>query len=355
MPASAQGINVDFNSVTVTPAPAATYAAAGTAGVWNGVQAIATGVPLVDKLGSPSGVTITTSPTLSANLWFDNLNMTGDDAALMEDIIYGGVTGVFYPITFNGLANGSYDVYTYAIAPDNKTGFITDVDVTESTDGVQAVGGSLFAGHAQGVTYAKHTATVTTGTITVQVRINTSFISVNGIQIEQAGGGNSGASSCDCTGGGNCSTVGGVGRGCPNSGNANGAELIGSGNADSAGGAADTFSLAVTGAALNKPGLILSGTGSLGANPLTTVPNSAGALCVTGMTARGLVVPSDANGNANFPDFQGGQYSASGLVGPAVSITYTYWFRDPGTAAGCVNDNAASDFNFSNGWTVMWL
>ena len=164
---------------------------------------------------------------------------------------------------------------------------------------------------------------------------------------------NSGASDCDCTAAnGACSTVSESGRGCPNS-NANGlgAQLVGMGNAVVG---ADSFGLAVTDAAPSKPGLILSGTASLGPNGLGTIPDSAGLLCVGGSTRRGSVVLTDANGAASFPDFQGAPYSSSDIVGVGLAVSYTHWFRDPNTASGCVGDTASSDFNFSNGWTVTW-
>lgn len=164
---------------------------------------------------------------------------------------------------------------------------------------------------------------------------------------------NNGASDCDCSGAtGNCSTVSGPDRGCPNS-NANGlgAQLTGSGHAAVS---ADTFSLAVTDAAPVKPGLIFSGDVSFGSAGIGTVPDNAGLLCVGGSTRRGAVVITDANGAASFPDFQGAPYSSSDIVGVGVAVSYTYWFRDPNTAGGCVGDTASSDFNFSNGWTVTW-
>ena len=164
---------------------------------------------------------------------------------------------------------------------------------------------------------------------------------------------NSGASDCDCSSGNSpCANVSGADRGCPNS-NANGlgALLVGNGNASIGG---DTFSLSVTDAAPSKPGLILSGTASHGPNGLSTVPESAGLLCVTGMTRRGEVVMTSAAGTASFPDFQGALYGASDIVTAGSPVYYTYWFRDPGTASGCTTDGPGSDFNFSNGWRVTW-
>ena len=167
---------------------------------------------------------------------------------------------------------------------------------------------------------------------------------------------NQGISWCDCFWGNSpCFNSSGAGRGCPNS-NANGlgAALVGHGHASTSFGF-DTFSLSVTDAAPNKPGLILAGTDSQGLLGVATVPDSAGLLCVGGVTRRGDVVLTDANGAASFPDFQGAPYGQSDLVLVFNSqVAYTFWFRDPGTAAGCNNDTASSDFNFSNGWLVTW-
>ena len=164
----------------------------------------------------------------------------------------------------------------------------------------------------------------------------------------------SGMSDCDCTGTNSpCFNSGGAGRGCPNShASGLGAMLNGIGIPDTSN---DSFGLQVLDAAPNKPGLVLSGTVSLGPFGLNFVPDSAGLLCVGGTTRRGAVVFTDANGNADLPDFQGAPYGASDIVGTGVSISYTYWFRDPGTANGCITDTGGADFNFSNGWTVLWL
>jgi len=349
----AQGINVDFQDArTPVPVPASTYAAAGSAGVWNGVSlppGVAT--PLVDKSGAATAATVTVDPSLSLDLWFDNVNMAGDDAALLEDILHGGSAGAVYPITFNGVTPGTYDVVTYAIAPDDKLGHVTDVDVPGAPEGVQAVGGAPFTGvHVQGVSFARHTVT-TSGTIEVLVAFNAGNISVNGIQLEPVD--NTSSDGCDCTGGNApCGHISGEGRGCPNSNpNGLGARLTASGLAVVAN---DSFALSVIDAAPNKPGLILAGTQSLGPVGVGIVPNTPGVLCVGGVTRRGAVVLTDAAGSASFPDFQGAPYGQSDIVALGTQISYTHWFRDPGTAAGCPNDTASSDFNFSNGWTVTW-
>lgn len=171
--------------------------------------------------------------------------------------------------------------------------------------------------------------------------------------VELTPGGGSGSASCSGDSSANtcpCITVGAAGHGCPNSGSANGARLVGSGTASITG---DTFSLAVTEAAFSKPGLVLSGTADLSPG-LNNIADSAGLLCVGGATQRGDVVFTDGAGAASLPDFQGVAYGQATNVTAGSPSTYQYWFRDPGTACA-PNDTPAGDFNFSNMWSVTWL
>ena len=353
--AGAQHFNLDFDDpFGVGATCASTYAAAGTAGTWNSIDAgVGPTFNLVDKSGAATGVTFDTGPQMIFPFSFANAAFGGEDGNLMQDLVWsGGALGG--TMTFTGLANGDYTVLTYAMAPDSKAGGLTDVSSPQSLDGVQTIGGALWTGaHVEGATYAKHHVTVTTGTLDLVIVFVAFGESVNGIQIEAAQPIDSGASDCDCSSGVSpCFTGSAPGRGCPNSNpNGLGAQLTGAGNPTVSN---DSFSLSVTDAAPSKPGLILAGTASLGPNGLGTVPDSAGLLCVSGMTRRGAVVSTDPSGAASFPDFQGAAYGASDIVTVGMPVSYTYWFRDPGTAAGCTGDTASSDFNFSNGWTVMW-
>jgi hypothetical protein len=326
-----QGFNVDFNNVF----PAATetcspfYAAAGTAGLWNSAVAGQGPWSLLDKSGSNSAVTMTLSAGLNQTLLNLNLNYTAEDARLMRDICYGGVSE---SIDFGGLTNGIYDVFTYAQAPDNKAGFITGVNCTESLGGVQAVGGSLWLGfHQSGVSYAKHTATVTNGTLHLELSVIFGDMSINGIQIE-GGTGNSGMGYCFGDGTGAscpCSAFGATGSGCANS-TGNGALLAASGSANVN---ADTLVLAVTGGPPNKPGLFFQGSNQL-ANPVGD-----GVLC-SNSNLRYVVNSTDATGALSQAGF--GANSAM-----AQTLNYQYWYRDPGGSCG-------GGFNFTNGWVVTW-
>jgi hypothetical protein len=166
------------------------------------------------------------------------------------------------------------------------------------------------------------------------------------------GGLNTGSPGCDGSAGNcPCFTVGAVDHGCPNSNpDLLGAYLIGAGHASVLN---DSFSLSVTSAGISKPGLVLSGTADLSPG-ISTIADSAGLLCVGGITKRGAVFFTDGAGSVNLPDFQGAPYGMASNVQVGMLNTYTFWYRDPGTA--CLpNDTGASDFNFSNVWSVSWM
>lgn len=162
-----------------------------------------------------------------------------------------------------------------------------------------------------------------------------------------------GSNSCDCSGGNSpCGNVSSSGRGCRNSNpNGLGARLYSSGGSSIS---FDSFELFVQDAALNKPGLLLAGTASLGPFGIATVPESAGVFCVAGTTRRDDVVITDGTGRASFPDFLGAPFGQLDIVISGTANYYTYWFRDPGTAAGCGTDGPQADFNFSNAVGAIW-
>jgi hypothetical protein len=183
-PLAAQSFNIDCG--TGFGAPAATYgAAAGQPGTWN--QKTAAGAtPLVNLAGAATPVTCGTATFISFS--FNNATTNGDDQALLDDLSDGLQT-----FTIAGLAAGTYDIYTYAWAPDVPGAALTNVAVTPPGGngivvGSSAVGPPPFAtpGH-----YSLHNVTITAGqNIVIALTQSVSFVSCNGIQIKQAGGGN---------------------------------------------------------------------------------------------------------------------------------------------------------------------
>lgn len=178
-----------------------------------------------------------------------------------------------------------------------------------------------------------------------------SDFNIDSLAYNDPGSGLSGTPGCDGSSGVcPCVAVGAVDQGCPNSASANGGRLVGSGTPSVVG---DTFALSVSECALSKPGLVLSGTADLSPG-LNTIADSAGLLCVGGMTQRGDVVFTDASGAASLPDFQGADYGQASNVTVGSPSYYQYWYRDPGTACP-TSDTAAADFNFTNQWEVTWM
>lgn len=176
--ASAESINIDFTSAFGVPSDA--YgAAAGQPGVWNLLESVGP-VPaaLLDINGDPSGVTLTADSS-PFPFSFDNPGTSGDDQALMDDLFDLGGVGATLSLTFSGLTDGSYDVYTYAWAADSDA-FRTSVDVGGL---VQLVGGAWPGGHAVGVTHALHSVDVVGGMITIDLMTAEGFGSLNGIQL----------------------------------------------------------------------------------------------------------------------------------------------------------------------------
>jgi hypothetical protein len=112
---------------------------------------------------------------------FDNPGTTGDDQALYDDLIDVGGVGSNVLITVNGLAPTTYNIFTYAFAPDSDT-FRTDVSVNGLP--IQSIGGLWPGTSTLGTTFAMHTVTLGAGeSLLISATTNTGFGSVNGIQI----------------------------------------------------------------------------------------------------------------------------------------------------------------------------
>lgn len=160
--ASAQSLNVDFGA---GDAPAPSYAAVGAAGVWNAVGVLASGVraPLVDLAGnaSPARLTMIGGAALLAS---DDPLTSGDDDALLDDMLLGFNNPVDVCVWVENLANGEYGVILYAMTPnDPERSCRTRVDYA-AEDPVD-VGGAWSGAHQEKVTYSSFTVTVTDGTI----------------------------------------------------------------------------------------------------------------------------------------------------------------------------------------------
>src|SRR5262249_17930610 len=158
---SAQNFNLDVGTNTTYPVPPATYAAAaGQTGLWQSIPPFPGFTSLVDVNGAITAAGI----NCSAGMDYENTNnLSGasiPDRNLLADISDPGPGTAVW--TISGLLTGTYDIYTYAIAPDLSV-YRTNVSVSGSTNPMQTVGGAWTGAHAQGVSYAKHRVSVSGG------------------------------------------------------------------------------------------------------------------------------------------------------------------------------------------------
>ena len=135
-----------------------------------------------------------------------------------------------------------------------------------------------------------------------------------------------------------CGATGAPGSGCANTGSANGALLVGSGNALLSN---DTFQLQITGIPGNKPGLVLRGM-----NQVNGIQAGDGLLCTLGQTARSHVQITSA-GSTLYTNFSGQSFGATSY-GAGVVTNYQFWYRDP------TNTCSGGGFNFTNAYAVVW-
>ena len=184
-PTFAQDINIDVASQFGTPTNA--YGAgAAQPGTWNPVNSVAGPYSSLNLLNTAGVATTADVSNVGGfgDFSFNNAGTVGDDQALMDDCQDVGGLGGTTTWTFNQLTNGTYDVYTYAWAPDSGT-FLSNVTVPGSpSTNPQLVGGNWPGAQALGITYAKHTIVVNAGTFSATIATVSGFASVNGFQLD---------------------------------------------------------------------------------------------------------------------------------------------------------------------------
>jgi len=191
--AQAQFFNIDVGLAT-QPSPSSAFgAASGQTGHWNffaGNTPVGVPVALTDITGAATGVTLSRIANAGSPgaLWFNNTTNSGDFAALMNDGSQVGtiVQGGWHEYTFSGLANGTYQLWTYAARPQGGTSY-AEVDVFGSTSPVQILnGGNNNNTFTFGGTHAIHRVIVTDGTFTLRVTAGQNIglsTYVNGFQL----------------------------------------------------------------------------------------------------------------------------------------------------------------------------
>lgn len=206
-PAGAQSINVSFGHDS--GAPSASYAAAGGAGTWNAVTGVAgSSFDLVAVDGSPSGVTVSQSPTTTVLTATDG-TVSGDDATLLDNGLV--TTGAETCLMFANVAAGTYEVLVYAWVP-GQASVLSRTRQDEAPSTID-VGGAWTGAHVEGVTYARYVVTVDgTGMLPAHSGLvpGAPSAALNGVQIRpfDSGGGGGGGG-----GGTDAGTAGGGGGG----------------------------------------------------------------------------------------------------------------------------------------------
>lgn len=187
VPARGQSFNIDFGPAA--SAPAAGYAAAGIAGTWNaiGVLPPLERAPLVDVTGQPSPARIymfggTTMMSV------DDAKTSGDDEALLDDMLIGFCDPVDVCVWVENLAVGDYEVITYGLTPGDP-GRVAPLRVDDGTPGPTDVGGEWPGTHVETATYARHLVTTATGRIGLHAGTYGGFFQagINGVQIRKVG------------------------------------------------------------------------------------------------------------------------------------------------------------------------
>jgi hypothetical protein len=346
--ALAQSFNCDVgDNLILWPTPSAAYGgAAAQTGFWNAVKTpYSVSLKLLD--GSPSGVTCTSSGSNAFNYPFST--WTGDDLALMADCqSLSQFSGTIH-WTFQGLADGSYVVYTYAHDPAN-TSAMTSVEVLGSSDPQQQIGGAWSGSpHVIGLTYAVHHVTVTGGLLHVDVAAFASNAgSINGFQIVSEG-----TFSAVCAGDGSlatpcpCANSGLAGRGCDNSLTTGGALLTASGATNP-----DTVVITSSNEIPTALSIFLQGNTFNGSG----VVFGDGVRCVAGSLKR-IAVRNAVGGTVSYPqpgDPSISQQSATlgDPIAPGSTRFYQVYYRD--SALGFCPAPTGNSWNVSSGLAIHW-
>lgn len=183
--ARAQSLNVDFGDAGSPPSSG--YSAVGLPGAWNAIPVLPgwERAPLVNLDGSTSAAQIYTFGAVSM-LANDDPLTSGDAALLLDDMVIGWNDPVDVCIWFEGLQNGNYEVITYAMTPADAS-LESRVRVDHSNESPVQVGGAWPGAHVEGVTYARHTITITNGEIALHSGLWAAEVQsgINGIQLHR--------------------------------------------------------------------------------------------------------------------------------------------------------------------------
>lgn len=162
--ASAQSYNIDLG--TAGTEPNFLYRASGWQGFWNDIAAVGAGVrvPLKNLNGQATPANYYQIGLGGGILSHDNPLTLGDDEKLMDDMALSFNNPVDGCVWIENLQAGTYDVYIYAMTPNNPA-LMSSTRVDFTTPPAILVGGTWpTTGHAHGITYSKFTVGVNAGT-----------------------------------------------------------------------------------------------------------------------------------------------------------------------------------------------
>jgi len=293
--AFAQDLNIDIGATFGTPSNA--YGAgAAQPGTWNSLTSV-TGPYSATNLLNTAGVATTADVANVGGFGdfsFNNPGTVGNDEALMDDLQDVGGVGGTTTWTFTSLTNGTYDVYTYAWAPDSGT-FLASVSVPGTTStNPQSCGGNWPGSQVLGITFTKHTVVVNAGTLSATISTVSGFASVNGFQLDLQSlaptlaycFGDGTGTPCPCP-----LQSGGPGRGCKNSKPGNVGSLLTAVN--SVGGPNPSVSVTANDLGLKAEGMLsgsfcifFQGTAQVNSGFGSLSPNFDGIECVGGTIVR---------------------------------------------------------------------
>ncbi len=187
--AFAQSINIEFGNGSSVPS--ASYgAAADQPGHWNSLGTMPTSQRFPMR-----GLNGQTLPARLYNIGttqlmaFNNPGTGGDDERLLDEMYLSFNNPVDACMFFEGLRNGRYEVYLYAFTPNNPN-LACRTRVDFANEAPKMVGGHWHGQHAEGLSFARFTVTVTDGRIGAHSGLYGGQIQsgLNGIQITHLDG-----------------------------------------------------------------------------------------------------------------------------------------------------------------------
>lgn len=360
VPVGAQSINVDLEpSDTPFGLPTPNYvASAGTGGVWNSVSSDSvSGLRRWDGVVTGVSLTLNFNSTGCGNSFdgfvsFDSPGTSGQDEALLDDR-YNPSASSGLLFVFQGLESGEYVVDT--IIPKRfciGSGGM-NIRVTGSPDPQQQVAGNTWNGsYVLGQNYARHSKTVTDGTITIEIDTvsHPDYVEVAGIQLRKGDQQLPGHALCfgdaPATAPCPCMNTGRQGRGCENSGATGGAVLFATGTTNP-----DTVVLRSFGERPTSLSIFLQGNASI-----VPVTYGDGLRCAGG-TLKRLYTKTASAGEAFAPGPGDPSITArSAALGVPIPANgrryYQVWYRD-GTPGFCAPPTGDS-FNVSSAVRILW-